>query len=119
MTLIFVYNAKSGAIHALLDSAHKILHPKTYNCNLCELTHGVFTEKLLWKEFRESSGIAMKFLHSDEFLKAYRSKWLPKYEFPIILSEEEQGLQVFINTDVLNAIETTSALITEIENSLS
>ena len=40
--LIFIYNAKSGLVNELLDFAHKIISPETYNCNLCAITYGTF-----------------------------------------------------------------------------
>ena len=119
MKLIFIYNANSGSINALLGSAHKALSPKTYTCKLCEITFGVFAEKEKWKMFRETSAIEMIFLHKDEFLKQYRSKWLPKYNFPIILSEEKEGLQAFMTTEDLNGLENVSELIQEIKNRIT
>lgn len=79
----------------MLDSAHKLINPESYACSLCALTHGVFSEKEEWTEFKESSSLEMKFLHKDAFLKQYRSKWLPKYNFPIVLAEADNGLHVF------------------------
>ncbi|MDT0555767.1 GTPase [Patiriisocius hiemis] len=117
MKLIFVYNANAGKINALLDSAHKMVSPATYNCNLCDITFGIFSENTIWKNFRESSEIEMVFLHKDEFLKQYKSKWLPKYDFPVILSEENGALEVFISTETLNQIKTASELIRLIETS--
>lgn len=116
MKLIFIYNAHSGAIHALIDSAHKIISPKTYDCQLCNITFGVFSEKEEWKNFRETSDGEMVFLHKDEFLKNYRSKWLPKYDFPIILSEEKYGLEIFVTAQELNALKSTSELIAEVKS---
>ncbi len=137
-TLIFVYNANSGKINAWLDSAHKIVSPKTYQCRLCDLTYGVFKENEDWARFRESvittnPNLQLEFLHIDEFEKKYWSKWLPKYEYPIILekSEEEQdyndgfgtnsGLDIFMGKEEMNKITTTDALIeamiTKIEKS--
>ncbi len=52
--LIFVYNANSGALNSLMDSVHKIISPKTYDCKLCDLTYDVFKENELWSRFRES-----------------------------------------------------------------
>ena len=49
--LLFVYNADSGLFNTLTDIAHKMLSPKTYTCNLCAITHGLFSEKEEWKEF--------------------------------------------------------------------
>ena len=115
MKLIFVYNADSGVANALLDGVHKVVSPSTYNCNLCDITFGLISEKKKWKEFRESSDIEMVFLHKDEFLKEYRSKWLPKYDFPIILSEEKEGFEIYITSEVINKLEDSSALIQEIK----
>ena len=114
MKLIFVYNADSGVANALLDSVHKVVSPSTYSCNLCNITYGVISEKKEWKEFRESSNIEMVFLHKDEFLKQYRSKWLPKYEFPIILSKEKEGFEIYITSEVINKLEDSKALIQEL-----
>lgn len=111
MKLIFIYNANAGAINGLLDSVHKIVSPATYECSLCSITHGVFTEQKLWAEFRKSSTIEMDFLHKDEFLKQYRSKWLPAYTFPIVLIIDDKGLGVFITTETLNTVTKQEELI--------
>ncbi|EAS20571.1 GTPase [Nonlabens mediterrranea] len=133
--LIFVYNANSGKINSLLDSAHKIVSPDTYDCKLCDLTYGVFKENEEWSRFRESLldtnlNLQLEFLHKDEFAKQYWSKWLPKYEFPIILCLSDKiqdyndgfgtnsGLDVFMNTEELNELETINQLITAIEKRL-
>lgn len=133
--LIFVYNTNAGTLNSLVDSAHKILSPQTYNCALCDLTHGILKEKLAWVRFRESvqntiPQLQLAFLHKDEFEKQYWSKWLPKYTYPIILSKSERlqdyndgfgtnlGLDIFMNTSVINDLETTQQLINAIENNL-
>lgn len=115
----------------MLDSAHKIISPATYDCKLCELTHGVFKENELWSRFRESVSqnhpqVQLEFLHKDEFAKKYWSKWLPKYDFPIVLMASEQemyndglgsnsGLDIFINTAEMNILESVEELIAVIE----
>lgn len=136
----------------MLDSAHKIISPATYDCKLCELTHGVFKENELWSRFldrlrfRESLNgmkpvphslryesisknhpdVQLEFLHKDEFHKKYWSKWLPKYDFPIVLMASEQemyndgfgsnsGLDIFINTAEMNALESLEELIAVVE----
>lgn len=109
--LIFVYNANAGALNALLDSAHKIVSPDTYDCSLCAMTYGVFTENKAWADYRKSSNVEMDFLHKDEFLKQYRSKWLPKYTFPIVLINDDSGQGVFITTEELNEIASQEDLI--------
>lgn len=119
MKLIFVYNANSGFLDKILDGAHKIVSPSTYDCNLCAITFGAFSEDELWKAFREHSETAMEFHHKDEFLKQYKSKWLPAYDFPIILVENKMELEVFISSEALNALNTSEALIEEITRRLS
>lgn len=133
--LIFVYNANAGKINSLLDSAHKLISPGTYDCKLCELTHGVFKEDVDWILFRESvkttnPNLQLEFLHKDEFEKQYWSKWLPKYEYPIILSLNDEvqdyndgfgtnsGLDIFMDAMEMNALETTAQFIKAIDSIL-
>jgi len=118
MKLIFVYNAASGKINAILDSIHKIASPDTYDCNLCAITFGTFSENKVWRDFRENSEVEMTFYHKDEFLKKFQSKWLPKYEFPIILSEEKNELQVFIKSEELEILKNAETLIKKIKTRL-
>ncbi|CAZ94870.1 GTPase [Zobellia galactanivorans] len=113
--LIFIYNADSGLKNALLDSAHKILNPSTYNCNLCDITFGVFTENKIWKQFREQTDLEMEFLHKDEYKKQYASKFGNKFSFPIILAQGNGELQVFVSTEEMNTIEDAQSLIRLIE----
>ena len=65
--IIFVYNADSGKLNAALDVANKLLSPSTYNCQLCQMTYGVVSEKEAWKEFRETATEELLFLHRDEY----------------------------------------------------
>ncbi len=133
--LIFVYNATSGKLNSLLDSAHKIASPGTYECRLCHLTFGVFKENELWARFRESitntnSSLQLEFLHKDEFEKQYWSKWLPKYSYPIILSLTDDvqdyndgfgtnsGMDIFLNTKELNQITETEILMETIHKKI-
>ena len=69
--LIFVYNADSSIFSTLTDFAHKLLSPSTYQCHLCALTFGNFSEKQEWKSIVESLPLKTIFLHKDEFEKQY------------------------------------------------
>lgn len=109
--LIFIYNADSGFRNMIIDGAHKILSPSTYECKLCEITFGAFAEKNIWKKFREKSAIQMEFLHKDEFKKQYASKFGHKYTFPIVLEATKNGLEIYIKTDELKAMENAEKLI--------
>lgn len=109
--LLFIYNANSGKLNALLDSAHKVMSPSTYDCRLCEVTFGIFTENSIWKKFREQSSLEMIFLHKDEFANQYASKFGHKFTFPIVLAESHNDLEVFVGTDELKNLENASDLI--------
>ncbi|MDT0646185.1 GTPase [Zunongwangia sp. F260] len=102
--MIFIYNAASGPGNGVLDSLHKIFSPGTYSCSLCKLTYGITGEKKSWKHFRKSSGLEMEFLHADEFRKQYASKFGYKFDYPIVLTESDEGLQVLISTVELNKL---------------
>src|SRR4030065_960816 len=91
MKIIFVYNANSGFINSILDIGHKVISPHTYECNLCNMTYGVVSEREEWKRFRKSS--------KDEFEKKYKEK----REYPIILKiNEANRLDELISKDDLN-----------------
>jgi len=114
MKLLFVYNARSGKTRAALDIAHKIISPSTYSCDLCSLTHGIFNEKIAWKEFVEKSGVEMLFYHIDEFEGKYGSK----FDYPLILREEGENLEPFMDKDEIAGIEDVEGLIRLIEKRL-
>jgi len=109
--LIFIYNADAGLQNMIMDSAHKIFSPDTYECSLCNITYGVFTENSVWKKFRKATDIKMEFLHKDEFAKTYASKFGYKFTFPIVLHASEKGLEVFVKTEELDKLENSEELI--------
>jgi hypothetical protein len=116
--LIFVYNANSGKTNAILDVYHKIASPKTYQCNLCKLTHGLFTERKIWNRFKKSLNAELQFLHVDEFRAQYKSKFGHKFTFPIVLVNGETGLEVFIATKELNKLKNTNELMQLVKDRL-
>lgn len=117
--LIFVYNADSGLKNAIVDSAHKILSPKTYQCKLCELTYGPFKEKKKWKAFRKNTDVDMKFLHADEFEHLYKSKFRPVFDLPVVLIENQYDLDVLISSKGLNGIDSLDNLISKIKRNIN
>lgn len=107
-TLVFVYNAKSGAVNTIIDIGHKLLSPKTYPCSLCAITHNNFSENEAWKKFRETSSLNMEFHHIDEFEKLYPNE---NFSYPIILKKEDHTLLEIVSTETINKTETLKALI--------
>ena len=118
LKLIFVYNADSGISNAIKDCLHKLLRPKTYPCKLCDLTYGVFSERKRWKRFRKENNVKMVFLHADEFYGQYRSKFLPKFEFPIVLIQQAQDLEIFIDKPTMNGCRDLDEFISLVESRL-
>lgn len=114
--LIFVYNAQSGKMNALLDTAHKIVSPSTYNCDLCALTFGSLRESAVWKSFRENSKVPMEFYHKNEFKKAFASKWLAKYAYPVLLIQNENGLEIGISAQDFEEIDTLESLMNRVDS---
>lgn len=112
--LIFVYNAQSGALNAVKDSLHKWLSPQTYDCNLCALTHGAVGEKKAWTAFRSKLPLVMEFYHKDQFMAEFASKWLPKYDYPVVLLASSNALELFIDAATLNQLSTLTQLETKI-----
>ena len=114
MKLIFVYNANSGKLNSLFDIAHKIIKPETYACSLCSLTHGNFTEKQAWRDFRETGSVEMSFYHKDEFEIKYKKK----FSYPVILKDEE-NLDILLTDKQLNSFSGLDELIAKLQQIIS
>lgn len=116
--LIFVYNANSGKSSSIIDGLHKMLKPSTYECELCNLTHGIFREKREWKRFRDSVEVEMEFLYRNEFQKTYASKFGYKFEYPVVLMESDKGLEMVLSKNDFQEIENIESLIKVLNKSL-
>ena len=64
--LIFIYNAKSGFINELVDFAHKIISPETYESNLYAITYGTFKKEKRWVDYIQSLPIKCVFTYRDK-----------------------------------------------------
>jgi hypothetical protein len=106
MKLVFVYNADSGMLNTLVDIAHKILSPKTYNCNLCMLTHGYFSARKNWLDFLQTLNIEMEFLHRDELIKHHPDS---SDALPAIFIEHDK-FDLLISADEIHALQSVEAL---------
>jgi hypothetical protein len=111
-TLIFVYNADSGLISAFADGISKIISPQTYQCRLCSLTFGTALMKTPWREFVDSLGVPVEFLHRDEFTEKYEYE---DAKFPSAYMKKGDELSVFISQDEMDAMETLEELMRLVE----
>lgn len=110
MKLIFVYNTGSGKLNALLDIAHKIIRPDTYECALCNLTHDAFSEKEAWKNYKETTQIEMQFCHKDKFEEEYKQS----FAYPVILKQSGK-IEEVITADKIRMLKDVDELIQLLE----
>ena len=104
--------------NAVMDTMHKVLSPATYDCNLCSITFGLFSENVDWKEFRTNAGVDMEFLHRDEFEQEYASKFGHKFSYPIVLAANSGEFEILINTEEINELKDVNGLISLVESRL-
>jgi hypothetical protein len=98
--LIFVYNADGGTLSAIMDSAHKLFAPSTYQCSLCAITHGMLTMHKEWKDYMSNLPYETRFYHRDGFRQEWPGQNIP---FPAILMAEEDGaLRVLVSAQELD-----------------
>ena len=106
MKLVFVYNADSGMFNTMADIAHKMLSPKTYNCNLCMLTHGYFSTRKDWLDFLQTLNIEMEFLHRDELVKHHPDS---SDALPAVFIEHDK-FDLLMGADEIHALQSVEAL---------
>ena len=105
--LVFVYNANSGLFNAVSDAAHKIFSPRTYQCNLCAITHSALRMRREWRQFLDGLGVPLEFLHADELKARYGVAGVP---LPAIFKRASEGVEVVIDAESINACRTDDDL---------
>jgi hypothetical protein len=99
MEIQFIYNAKNGVTNSLFDLAHKLISADTYECNLCKITHGAFTESKKFRELKKKNNITL--WHIDN----YEVRYNKEVSYPLIIFRNESGDEISrINTEVINSI---------------
>lgn len=97
--LIFVYNANSSILSQVIDYVHKIVSPRTYQCNLCILTYGNFGKKSDWQNFINTLPYETIFLHKDKFLKKHKDG---NVKFPAVFIEDNNRLKEVVSREQIN-----------------
>ena len=105
-TLLFVYNADSGMLSTLKDITHKIVSPDTYECQLCNLTHGYFSMHGEWKAYLDESDRPTLFLHRDEAREQYGIS----DALPAVYLLTEEGVQQCLDAGQINGCDTLEDL---------
>lgn len=117
MKLIFVYNADGDFASSIKDTAHKIVSPGSYPCNLCRLTYPLVLTDREWKKFVESLPHEVSFLHRDEFQKQYPSQ--NQIQLPAVIKEDSSGIRLLISRNEINKAKSVRELIKLVSNALS
>ena len=95
--LIGVYDADStllGEISYWVGARLGISH-----CSLCELTHGLFTQKSEWRQCAESLTIPFRLVHRDDAPDDVIAALAG--QFPAVLQRTTEGLKVILTKDEL------------------
>ena len=100
--LIFIYNAKSGLVNEMIDFAHKIVSPETYDCNLCALSYGTFTKKKKWSNYIKTLPIKSTFTYRDKV--SALKKEFSNLKFPSIIIRDGIYLKEIISWVEINRI---------------
>ncbi len=104
LTLQFVYNAQSGKLHALFDIAHKIVSPKTYSCDLCQITHNAFSENAEFTALKSRHPIEL--FHIDE----YEARYPPEEHYPAIVVRSNDEVVQRINRERIGQLHSVNDL---------
>ena len=115
--LIFVYNADSSLFAQAGDYIHKLVSPKSYQCNLCQITYGSIGMKREWKTFIKSLPYKATFLHRDEMIERYPD--LKNRKLPAIFEKQDGKISDFISAGEINQQKTIEDLKTLIQKKAS
>ncbi len=97
MEVQFIYNAKTGVVNSIIDVAHKLISPDTYECNLCKMTHDTFTENGKFKALKKKYNITL--WHINE----YEAKYKAEKNYPLIIIRDKNEKEINrIKTDKIN-----------------
>ena len=109
MKLIFVYNSDDTVLSLIKDTAHKMVSPNTYPCNLCRITYPGVSMREDWQKFIQSLPNEVVFLHRDEFHKQYPDK--KNIQLPAAFHENSAGLELLIPHTEINKAKKVKDLI--------
>ncbi len=114
--IIFVYNAKAGLLHGMMDSIHKLVSPGTYACQLCALTYGTFQMDARWREYLRTLPLPVTFHHRPDFEAAFP---VARITLPAILLHDGNTLITLVSAEEMAPCKTLDDLIARMDAHLS
>jgi hypothetical protein len=114
--LIFVYNAEAGLMNGMMDSLHKTISPRTYECALCAITHGFFTMDKAWRAYLKSLPVAAEFFHREDFADTYPAA---HFALPAILLDRGGDLSELVSSQQMKTLADVNALSSALDAALA
>ena len=114
-SLVFIYNARSGNLQALLDLVHKTLSPATYRCALCQLTY-TFRMRQPWREYLEKIPWEIEFRYFDQLGEEERQL---AGTLPACLLKSDNHHQLLLDAEMINGCHDLAGLINLLEEQLA
>ena len=108
----FVYNANDDFFSMVGDFIHKSFSSKTYPCDLCALSYGVFSKKQKWVDYLNSLEYGYTFIYKNE------SNTLLKFvdSYPTILYQFEDDVKVLATKFEISKCNNVDDLISLLNN---
>jgi len=104
--LVIAYNANAGWASALMDAAHKLLRPETYECSLCIISYGAVSMRRPWRKYLDSLAMEKQFYHRQDFARAYPADLFPVVDaltLPAIFIEADGKLHGLLSSKQLDS----------------
>lgn len=120
--LVIVYNANAGWASALIDAAHKLVRPETYECSLCMISYGAVSMRRPWRNYLDSLAIEKQFYHRQDFARAYPVDLFPIIDglnLPAIFIEADGKLHGLLSSKQLDSLTDVEALIAALDRALN
>lgn len=114
---IFVYNSDGTVLSLVKDTAHKVVSPDTYPCNLCRIIYPGVTMQEDWRKFIQSLPHEVIFLHRDEFRKRYPNQ--KSIQLPAVFTERASDVALFVPHTEINKTKNIGELIETVKRFLS
>ena len=120
--LVVVYNANAGWASALMDAAHKLVRPETYECSLCMISYGAVSMRRRWRKYLDGLALEKRFHHRQDFARAYPADCFPMVDglnLPAIFIEAGGELHCLLSSKQLDSLTVVEALITAVDLTLN
>ena len=113
--IIFIYNAKSGMVNSLIDWAHKIVSPDTYECSLCGITYDNLGKRVEWAAFLKELKIKSSFIYKDQIIDDEKLK---DASLPCAYLKKPNDMKLLISSDEMNSYKNLNELIDSLRKKL-